>query len=223
MNTTKEYIFAPSLLSADFTNFGSAVRLIEKCGGEWVHLDIMDGAFVPNITFGPKLVADLRPTTDLVLDVHLMIEKPENYLTLFSDAGADYITFHYEAAVHTHRMIQKIRDMGKKAGVSIVPSTPVHILSEILPIVDLVLVMSVNPGFGGQSLIPECLEKIRLLDKIRLENSYSYLISVDGGVNRSTVKDVRDAGTDVLVSGSAFFSSDNPEEETQLFKGNKSI
>ena len=223
MDNNKEYIFAPSVLSANFNDFGNAVKLIKDTGGDWVHLDVMDGLFVPNITFGSKLVSDLRPVTDLILDVHLMTENPGNHIDAFSKAGADYITFHFEAALHIHRIIQDIHNHGKKAGISIVPSTPVHFLLEILSFIDLVLIMTVNPGFGGQSLIPECLEKVKLLNKIRNENNYSYLISVDGGVNRKTVRSVRDAGTDILVSGSAFFGSETPGDEVILFKGNKII
>jgi ribulose-phosphate 3-epimerase len=219
MSITKDYLLAPSLLSANFSRMSEGVKLIESCGGDWIHLDVMDGQFVPNITFGPKMVQDLRPITQLPLDVHLMIANPQNFIREFANAGSDYITIHYEACIHVHRVLQQIRDTGKKVGISIVPSTPAFMLSEVLGMVDLVLIMTVNPGFGGQSLIPLCLEKVRYLDAVRREKGYRYLISVDGGVNRNTAAMVREAGTDVLISGSAFFEAEHPEEEARLFKG----
>lgn len=203
MNKT---LLAPSLLSCDFSNLGEAINKIENNFGSWVHIDVMDGIFVPEITFGQPIVRSIRPLTSLPFDVHLMTEKPENQIESFAKAGADLITFHYEAAVHHHRIIQQIHGLGKKVGISIVPSTPVSAILPILPFVDLVLVMTVNPGFGGQTLIPECLDKVKELVDIRKTKNLSYLISVDGGVSEKTAKSVIDAGVDVAVSGSAFFS-----------------
>lgn len=203
MNKT---LLAPSLLSCDFSNLGEAINKIENNFGSWVHIDVMDGIFVPEITFGQPIVRSIRPLTSLPFDVHLMTEKPENQIESFAKAGADLITFHYEAAVHHHRIIQQIHGLGKKAGISIVPSTPVSAILPILPFVDLVLVMTVNPGFGGQTLIPECLDKVKELVDIRKTKNLSYLISVDGGVSEKTAKSVIDAGVDAAVSGSAFFS-----------------
>jgi len=194
------------LLSADLTQLKNAVDLIETQGGSWVHIDVMDGAFVPNISYGQPVVESLRKVTKLPFDVHLMINNPENHIETFAQAGADYITFHYENVIHHHRLIQQIKEQGKKAGISIVPSTPVDALKEILPFVDLVLVMTVNPGFGGQTLIPECLNKIEQLVTLRTEKSYSYQISVDGGINSKTLPMAVAAGADVVVSGSSFFS-----------------
>jgi ribulose-phosphate 3-epimerase len=201
---------APSVLSADFSRLGEAVRLIETSGGSWVHLDVMDGQFVPNITFGSKVVGDLRPLTELPFDVHLMTETPERHIESFRENGADYLTFHLEAVIHAHRLIQAIRAAGAKPGISIVPSTPARGLSELLPDLDLILVMTVNPGFGGQSLIRQCVDKVRYLDERRLKEGYSYRISVDGGVNGETAPELLDAGADVLVTGSAFFSAEDP-------------
>ena len=207
MNKT---LLAPSLLSCDFSNLGEAINKIENNFGSWVHIDVMDGIFVPEITFGQPIVRSIRPLTSLPFDVHLMTEKPENQIESFAKAGADWITFHYEAAVHHHRIIQQIHGLGKKAGISIVPSTPVSSILPLLPFVDLVLVMTVNPGFGGQSLIPECLDKVRELveyrEKYKKEKNLSYLISVDGGVNEKTADNVIKSGVDIAVSGSAFFS-----------------
>ncbi|GHV83149.1 ribulose-phosphate 3-epimerase [Spirochaetia bacterium] len=176
-------------------------------GADWVHLDVMDGHFVPNITFGPKLVKDLRSCCSLPFDVHLMIDNPELYIADFAGAGADYITFHVEAAVHAHRVVQLIHENGKKAGISIVPSTPVSALECLLPFVDLVLVMTVNPGTGGQSIIMECLEKVSVLKEKRTVKGYNFLISVDGGINEKTAKNAVQAGVDVLVTGSSYFNA----------------
>ena len=198
-------ILSPSLLSADFSDLKSAIKLIEENNAKAVHIDVMDGIFVPQISYGQPIVKSIRPLTKLPFDVHLMIEKPENHVETFAESGADWITFHQEACVHSHRLVQKIHSLGKKVGISICPATPVSVLTEILEYVDLVLVMTVNPGFGGQSLIPSCVKKIEELKKFREENSLSYLISVDGGVNAKTLPDVINAGSDIVVSGSAFF------------------
>jgi len=219
MERSKKHLYAPSILSADFSCLQTAVQRIHNAGADWIHLDVMDGKFVPNITFGPKLVKDIRPLTELPLDVHLMIDSPENYIEEFAAAGADYLTFHLEAAVHAHRIIERIRSLNVKPGISIVPSTPASSLFELLPYVDLILVMTVNPGFGGQKLIPSCLDKVSVLKKEAEKRRLSYLIAVDGGVNRDTAEMVRQAGTDVLISGSAFFKARNPSEEIRTVRG----
>ena len=212
-------ILAPSLLAADFSHLADAEGQIEASGAEWTHLDVMDGVFVSELTFGAKMVADLRPLSRTVFDVHLMVTHPENLIAAFARAGADYITFHHEAAIHTHRILASIKDLGKKAGISIVPSTPVGAIEEVLPFADLVLVMTVNPGYGGQRLISRCLEKVKRLVYLREENGYSYLISVDGGVNSDTVRTVREAGADVLVAGDAFFKAEDKTAMAAVLKG----
>lgn len=197
---------APSLLSADFSDLNAAIKQIENNKGTVVHIDVMDGQFVPEITYGQPVVRTIRKLTQMPFDVHLMVEHPENQINSFIEAGADWVTFHIEATPHAHRLIQMIHEKGKKAGIALNPATPVSALQEILECVDLVLVMTVNPGFGGQKLIPSCVEKIKALKKIRQEKGYDYLISVDGGVNNQTLQTVLDAGVDVAVSGSAFFN-----------------
>lgn len=201
---------SPSLLSADFSDLGSAIRLIEEGGGSLVHIDVMDGHFVPPITYGQPVIASIRKCTALPFDVHLMIENPASQIASFAEAGADWITFHLEAEKHADYCIQKIHALGKKAGISIVPSTPVAALEEVLPLVDLVLVMTVNPGWGGQKLLPYCVDKVKQLVSYRSEHKLGYLISVDGGVNAQTLKTVLDAGSDIVVSGSSFFKRELP-------------
>lgn len=198
---------APSLLSADFCSLEKAIKQIEDNNGTVVHIDVMDGQFVPEITYGQPVVRTIRKLTKLPFDVHLMVEHPENQINSFADAGADWITFHYEATPHSHRLIQMIHERGLKAGVAICPGTPVAALSELFSTVDLVLVMTVNPGWGGQKIIPSCVDKIAELKKLREKNGYNFLISVDGGVNNDTIGSVKDAGADVIVSGSAFFNN----------------
>ena len=202
----KNKILAPSLLSADFGNLKDAVQLCEEKKAGFIHVDVMDGKFVPQISYGQPVVKSIRKYTDIPFDVHLMVEHPEDMVDSFAEAGADWITFHQESTVHIDRLINHIHNHGKKAGVSIVPSTPVSIIKEVLPLLDLVLVMAVNPGFGGQKLIPYCVDKIAELDSIRKEKGYKYLISVDGGINNETVNSALDGGVDVVVSGSAFFN-----------------
>ena len=206
-NDLKLPALAPSLLSADFSSLENAIKQIEENGGSVVHIDVMDGQFVPEITYGQPVVRSIRKLTKLPFDVHLMVENPENKIDSFVDAGADWITFHYEATNHAHRLIQMIHEKGKLAGVSICPGTPINLLSEILKCADIILVMTVNPGWGGQKIIQSCVEKIAELKKIREEKGYDYLISVDGGVNSQTLESVKSAGADIIVSGSAFFNN----------------
>lgn len=202
----KTQILAPSLLSADFANLGSEIKKIESNNGGAVHIDVMDGSFVPEITYGEPVIRSIRKLTKLPFDVHLMIDKPELHVKAFAEAGADWITFHYESTNHTHRIIQMIHEMGKKAGVAICPGTSISILSEILPCADIILVMTVNPGWGGQKIIPSCVEKVAQLKRYRDEHGLNFKISVDGGVNNETLQSVIDAGTDIVVSGSSFFN-----------------
>ncbi|HAK47622.1 MAG TPA: ribulose-phosphate 3-epimerase [Spirochaeta sp.] len=210
---------APSVLAADFVNMEQGIRYIEEAGCDWIHLDMMDGSFVPPITFGAQMVKAIRGITDLVLDAHLMIDNPENQIDFLADAGTDNVTIHIENTIHTHRIIQQIKARGMKAGIAIVPSTPVSALSELLPFIDIVLAMTVNPGFGGQKMIPQCVDKIRQLDKIRQEKGYDYLISADGGINRETAASVREAGLDLAVAGSSFFGAANKEDEVRILQG----
>ena len=204
---------SPSILSADFTRLAEQVREAEEAGVDYIHVDVMDGHFVPNITIGPLIVKALRPITKLPLDVHLMIENPELYIEDFSKAGADIITVHQEATTHLHGTIQQIHDLGIRAGVSINPSTSVSTLDEIICEVDLVLVMSVNPGFGGQSYIPSCTSKIRKVRKMLDNCGSSADLEVDGGVNVDTVSEVIVAGANAFVAGSAVFNNKNSVAE----------
>lgn len=200
---------APSLLSADFSNLTKDLAEIEKLDVDYLHIDMMDGMFVSNISFGPMIMKAIRPKSNLVFDCHMMILEPERYIDDVVSAGADIITVHVEATNHIHRVIQQIKYHGKKAGVSINPGTPVEAILPVIELVDLVLVMSVNPGFGGQKFIPSVLDKIERLAEIRKDFNYHYEIEVDGGVNADTAKLCLDAGADVLVAGSYIFASEN--------------
>lgn len=205
-------IIAPSVLSADFLNLGRDIEMLNQSKAEWIHLDIMDGLFVPNISFGLPVVQAIRKATTKTLDVHLMIEQPERYITAFADAGADALTLHYEASRHLHRAMQQIRDAGMKAGVVLNPHTPVELLQDLLPYLDLVLLMSVNPGFGGQKFIPQILDKTVRLKKMIEKRGLEVLIEVDGGVNAETAAQLFDAGADALVAGSYVFGSEDPQK-----------
>lgn len=207
------YKIAPSILSADFARLGEQVREAEAAGADWIHVDVMDGHFVPNITIGPLVVRALRPVTRLPLDVHLMIEHPERYLADFAKAGADMITVHVETCLHLHRTIQQIKELGCKAGVTLNPGTPLSSLEAILPAVDLVLIMSVNPGFGGQSYIPASTHRISRLRGMLNDIGSPAEIQVDGGVNTSTIAEILRAGATVLVVGSAVFNERAPITE----------
>ena len=202
----KTQILAPSLLSADFSTLGSEIKKIEDNKGGAVHIDVMDGSFVPEITYGEPVIRSIRKLTKLPFDVHLMIEKPELHVESFAKSGADWITFHWEATNHAHRVIQMIHEAGKKAGVAVFPGSPVSLLSEILPSADIILVMTVNPGWGGQKIIDSCVEKVAQLKKYRGEHGLNFKLSVDGGINNETLQSVIDAGTDIVVSGSCFFN-----------------
>ncbi|WP_010096719.1 ribulose-phosphate 3-epimerase [Ornithinibacillus scapharcae] len=200
---------APSILSADFAKLGEEIKDVEIGGADYIHVDVMDGHFVPNITIGPLVVEAIKPITKLPLDVHLMIENPDHYIPSFAKAGASIITVHQEATVHLHRTIQLIKSHGIKAGVAINPATPAEMIREILQEVDLVLVMTVNPGFGGQSFISLTLDKIRQIAKWREEYGLSFEIEVDGGVNVTTARTCVEVGVDVLVAGSAIYDQSN--------------
>ena len=209
---------APSILSADISNLGEEINMLEEGGADWIHVDVMDGHFVPNLTFGSNVVAASKKLTDLPLDVHLMVEEPEKMIDNFIQAGATSLSIHAEATKNIHQVMQYIKEKGVNSGVVINPGTPVSFIENVLPIVDMVLVMTVNPGFGGQAFISEMLEKINILDTYRKEKEYDFLIQVDGGINDETIKSCREAGADVFVAGSNIFGAASPQEQIQTLK-----
>lgn len=211
-------ILAPSILSADFTNLSQQIRLVQMAGADWIHCDIMDGHFVPNITFGPFIVETVNRITDLPIDVHLMIKNPDHFIRDFIDAGADFITVHFEEVTHLNRTINYIKELGIKAGVVINPSTPVQCIVDIAEYIDLLLIMTVNPGFGGQSFIQNSLRKIREAVELRKKLNADFMIEVDGGINSQTIKDALEAGADVFVAGNSIFKSDNISAATTELK-----
>ena len=200
-----QYLIAPSILASDFMRLGDEVRDVLAAGADWVHVDVMDGAFVPNITIGQPIVKGLRGITEVTLDVHLMIENPDRYIQSFADAGSDIITVHAEACTHLHRTVQAIRQAGCKAGISLNPHTPLNVLEYVLNDIDMVLLMSVNPGFGGQKFIPGTLPKLRALREMCVALGANPLVQVDGGVGPGNIADVAAAGANVFVAGSAIF------------------
>ncbi|AEB29673.1 ribulose-phosphate 3-epimerase [Carnobacterium sp. 17-4] len=215
-NEDKKMKLAPSILSADFANLARDIQLVEDGGADYIHVDVMDGHFVPNITFGADTVAAIRPVTKLPLDCHLMVEYPENYIKQFAAAGADIITVHPESTPHIHRVIQLIKDQGVKAGIAVNPGTPIESMIHILGVIDLVLVMTVNPGYGGQSFIPEMLKKIKKAKEIKDREGYTYEIQVDGGIGEQTAKQCKEAGATVFVAGSYIYNAEDPLNQMAL-------
>ncbi len=211
-------IIAPSLLASSFLRLEDEANMLNDSVADWFHLDVMDGRFVPNISFGLPIIEQLRATTTKVFDVHLMIEEPEKYTEAFKKAGADILTVHYEACIHLHRNIQQIKALGMRAGVALNPHTPVSLLENVLQDVDMVLLMSVNPGFGGQHFIPQTIDKIRLLKHMIKAKGLNTLIEIDGGVTLDNAAALLHVGVDVLVAGSSVFNSPNPTKTIALFK-----
>lgn len=209
---------SPSMLACDFTRYGQEIEKITKAGAEYVHLDVMDGVFVPNISFGIPLIEAARKVTDAVLDVHLMIVEPERYIEQFAKAGADIIVFHYEATNNHQDVIDKIHSFGKKAGISVKPATPAFVLEPFMKDLDLVLVMSVEPGFGGQKLIPETLDKVSQVKEMRQVLGADFEIEIDGGITVENARLAKEAGVDVIVAGSAVFKAENPAAVINSFK-----
>jgi ribulose-phosphate 3-epimerase len=211
-------IIAPSILSANFTKLGEEIKAVEVAGADWIHIDVMDGHFVPNITYGPIIVEAARKSCDLSMDVHLMIEKPDNMIPDFIKAGADLISVHAEACTHLNRTINLIKESNVKAGVALNPATPLSSIEWVLEDLDFVLIMSVNPGFGGQSFIKNSLDKVRALKQIILDQGLSTLIQIDGGVNSKTIEEISNAGVDSFVAGSAIFNSLDYAETIRDFR-----
>ncbi|MBT8378623.1 MAG: ribulose-phosphate 3-epimerase [Ignavibacteria bacterium] len=211
-------LLAPSILSADFVNLSQQIRLAEMGGADWIHCDVMDGHFVPNITIGPLIVKAARKISKLPLDVHLMIENPDKYIDNFANSGADYISVHVEADVHLNRTINRIKELGCKAGVVVNPATPLNSINDIAEYIDLLLIMTVNPGFGGQKFIPNSIKRIKEAVELRKTINANFLIEIDGGVNTETVKEAKEAGVDVFVAGSAVFGEDNITAATTKLK-----
>lgn len=211
-------IIAPSILSADFSKLGDEIKAVEAAGAGWIHIDVMDGHFVPNLTYGPIIVEACKRVTDLPLDVHLMIEKPDQLIPEFVKAGADWISVHAEACTHLNRSIQLIKSLGAKAGVALNPATPISAIEWVLEDLDFVLVMSVNPGFGGQSFIDNSLDKVREIKRMITEKGLDTLIQIDGGVNKKTIRTIAEAGVDSFVAGSAIFGSESYDETISVFK-----
>jgi len=209
---------APSILSTDYSRLANAVQTADKGGADLIHIDIMDGHFVPNLTFGPKLVADLKKITDLPLDTHLMVDNPRDFIPKFSEAGADWISIQIEATAHAHKDITMIKKLGKKAGVVLNPATPIHMLNEIITEVDYVLIMSVNPGWGGQEFIPSCLDKISQLKSWIKGKKLDIPIEVDGGVKKDNMEKIIKSGAEILVMGSVIYNSENPLETLRQIK-----
>lgn len=211
-------LIAPSILSADFSCLGKEIKAVEEAGADWIHVDVMDGHFVPNITMGPLVVEAVRRSTKLPVDVHLMIENPDNYIPDFTHAGADFLSVQVEACPHLHRTLNFIRDNGAKAGAVLNPATPLSTIAYVLEELDFVLIMSVNPGFGGQTFIQSALEKITQLKSMIDEKGLDVLIQVDGGVNGNTIAEISAAGADVFVAGSAIFNTENYREAIEMLK-----
>ncbi len=211
-------LIAPSILSADFTNLAQQIRMVEIGGADWIHCDVMDGHFVPNITFGPLLVKAANKVTKLPIDVHLMIENPDKYLEDFIEAGASYVSVHVEEVVHLNRTISRIKELGAKAGVVINPATPVSSIIDVVEYIDLLLIMTVNPGFGGQKFIPNSIRRIKEAVTLRNEVNANFLIEIDGGVNVETAKTAFEAGAEVFVAGSSIFKADNISAATVEIK-----
>jgi ribulose-phosphate 3-epimerase len=216
-------LIAPSILSADFSRLGEEIKAVEEAGADWIHVDVMDGRFVPNITIGPAVVKAARRSTSLPVDVHLMVESPDLFLTDFARAGADHIVVHVEACRHLNRAVNVIKEAGVKAGVALNPSTPIDALEWIIDDLDLVVVMSVNPGFGGQTFIENSIDKVRALKAMLEKRGAGALIQVDGGVKESNVAKVSEAGADVCVAGSAVFKSPDYKETIRNFKKNMGV
>ena len=215
----KNIIISPSVLACDYANAGNEIKKVENAGAEYLHLDVMDGIFVPNISFGPDFIKALRPHSRAVFDTHLMITEPIRYIDVFADAGSDIITVHLESCKNVLETLEKIKSRGIKAGIVIKPKTPVSELIPYLPLVDMILLMSVEPGFGGQSFIPESLERLRAVRKMIDESGYDIDLEVDGGVNTKNISDIISAGANVIVAGSAVFRSDDPGKAVKLLKG----